>query len=122
MFARLKIKRRDSMKHHLPSLLLFSFLMSLSLFNLSFRGEREPDDVQTVLKRALGKRVELVLIECEIKPRAKYVVKKIEDGFCLFACEDSARAVSDIQSITLPIERILTLRELTKDTFKLTAL
>lgn len=110
------------MKNRLPSLLLFSFLMGLSLFNLSFRGEREPEDVQTALQRALGKRVELVLIECEIKPRAKYVVKKIEDGFCLFACEDSARAVSDIQSITLPIERILTLRELTKDTFKLTAL
>jgi hypothetical protein len=110
------------MKYRLPSLLLFLCLIGLSLFHLSFYAERESDDIQLALQRAIGKRVELVLIECEIKPHSKYIVTKIEDGFCLFTCADSTRNASDIQSITLPIERILTLRELSKDTFKLTAL
>ncbi len=110
------------MKYRLPSLLLFFCLICLSLFHLSFCPEREPDDIPHALQRALGKRVELVLIECDIKPRAKYIVSKIEDGFCLFTSADSTWNDSDIQSITLPIERILTLREFSKDTFKLTAL
>ncbi len=110
------------MKYRLPSLLLFFCLIGLSLFHLSFCLNREPDDIPHTLQRALGKRVELVLIECDIKPRAKYIVSKIEDGFCLFTCTDSTRSASDVQSITLPIERILTLREFSKDTFKLTAL
>ncbi len=110
------------MKHYLPLTLLFFSLVSLSFFLFSFCIAPEPDDVQRTLQRALGKRVELVLIECEIKPRAKYTVKQIVDGFCLFTCEDSTRSSSDVYSITLPVERILTMRELSKDTYKLTAL
>ncbi len=108
------------MKHHF--LLRLLFLVGLSLSLLSFSIEHEPDDILHTLQRAIGKRVELVLIECDIKPRAKYIITKVEDGFCLFTSADSTRSVSDIQAITLPIERILTLRELSKDTFKLTAL
>jgi hypothetical protein len=108
------------MKYRLPSLRLFLLLVSLSLFHFSFCPEREPDDIPHALQRALGKRVELILIECDIKPRTKYIV--IEDGFCLFTRADSTRNASDIHSITLPIERILTLREFSKDTYKLTAL
>lgn len=110
------------MKYRLPSLRLFLLLVSLSLFHFSFCPEREPDDIPHTLQRALGKRVELILIECELKPRDKYIVAKIEDGFCLFTCADSTRNASDVHSITLPIERILTLREFSKDTYKLTAL
>lgn len=80
------------------------------------------DDIQTALHRALGKRVELVLIECGIKPKSRYIVSRIEDGFCLFTKADTTKSSPDLDAITLPIERILTLRELTKDTFKLTAL
>ncbi len=110
------------MNKRLPSLLLFAFLIVLSLCNISFRTLCERDDIQRMLQRALGKRVELVLIECDIKPRSMYIVKKIEDGFCLFTSEDSTRSASILQAINLPIERILTVRELSKDTFKLTAL
>ncbi len=110
------------MNNRLPSLLLFFCLIGLSLFHLSFCLNREPDDIPHTLQRALGKRVELTLIECDIKPRTKYIVTKIEDGFCLFTRADSTQNASDIHAITLPIERILTLREFSKDTFKLTAL
>lgn len=108
------------MNNHLPLRLLFLCLVGLWLLNCSFRTTS--DDVQRQLQRALGKRIELVLIECDIKPRSKYIVKKIEDGFCLFTSEDSTRDASILQAITLPIERILTVREFSKDTFKLTAL
>ncbi len=110
------------MKYRLPSLLLFFCLIGLSLFHLSFCLNREPDDIPHTLQRALGKRVELILIECDMKPRTKYIVTKIENGFCLFTRADSTHSTSDVQSITLPIERILTMREFSKDTFKLTAL
>lgn len=94
----------------LTILLAFSFAPPLS------------DDIQTALYRALGKRVELVLIECDIKLKSRYIVSRIEDGFCLFTKADTTKSTPDLDAITLPIERILTLRELTKDTFKLTAL
>ncbi|MFQ3607832.1 MAG: hypothetical protein SNJ55_04285 [Chloroherpetonaceae bacterium] len=110
------------MTNRLPSLLLFSCWIGLSLFNFSFCASDEPEEVQRTLQRALGKRVELVLIECEIKPRSTFVVKKIEDGFCLFTCEDSTHSASLLQAINLPIERILTVREVSEGIFKLTAL
>jgi hypothetical protein len=110
------------MTHRLPSRLLFFCLIGISLFHLSFRHSCEPEEIERTLQRALGKRIELVLIECEIKPRSTFIVKKIEDGFCLFTCEDSTRTTPLLHAITLPIERILTVRELSKDTYKLTAL
>ena len=110
------------MTNRLPSRLLFPCLIGLSFFNLSFRPLCEPEEVERTLQRALGKRIELVLIECEIKPRSTFIVKKIEDGFCLFTCEDSTHTTPFLSAITLPIERILTVRELSKDSFKLTAL
>lgn len=110
------------MNNYLPMRLLFFYLIGLSFFHFSFCTAPEPDDVQRTLQRALGKRIELVLIECEIKPRSTFVVRKIEDGFCLFTCADSTHNASTLQAINLPIERILTVRELSKDTFKLTAL
>jgi hypothetical protein len=110
------------MNRYLPLRLLFFYLVILSSFHFSFCTAPAPDDVENMLRRALGKRIELVLIECEIKPHSTFVIKKIEDGFCLFASEDSTRNKPVLQSITLPIERILTVREIFKDTFKLTAL
>lgn len=110
------------MNRHLLLRLLLSCLISLSLFKFSTPVPDSPDEIQCTLQRALGKRVELILIECEIKPRSKYIVAKIEDGFCLFTCEDSTCNASLLQAINLPIERILTVREISKNTYKLTAL
>ncbi len=111
------------MKNRLPLILLIVGLIGLSVLNLSFYPSQAPvpDDVQSVLQSAIGKRVELILIECDIKPRSRYIINKIEDGFCLFTCEDSTRS-SILQAINLPIERILTVRQLSKDTFALIAL
>lgn len=110
------------MNNRLPFGLLVLGLTGLLLFNFAFRPSCEAEEIQQTLQRALGKRVELVLIECEIKTNSLFVVKKIENGFCLFTCEDSTHTTPFLSAITLPIERILTVREFSKDTFKLTAL
>jgi hypothetical protein len=103
----------------------FALMLFLCGFKAEFNTNSDfiaPNSFSDYLKKSIGKKVELTLIESGIKPKAKFIVSKIELGFCLFTAEKTDEQASELQAITLPIERILTLRALSAGILKLTAL